>query len=164
MKTLTAERLREVLKYDPATGVFTWLVRTSIRITVGKVAGVKNTPGYVVVGIDGRLYNASRLAWLYVKGEWPNGEIDHLNGIRHDNRFENLRDVTKAVNMQNRRRAPRHSKTGLLGVTKYMFGDGFVTHISVAGKARHLGVYKTAQEAHDAYVKAKRQFHEGNLL
>ena len=86
-KSLTAERLREVLDYDPDTGVFTRKVRTASSVKVGDVAGSLNGKGYIRIRVDGRLYFAHRLAWLYVHGEWPVDQVDHINGIKNDNRI-----------------------------------------------------------------------------
>ena len=91
MKTLTAARLRELLQYDPETGVFTRLVKTSNGIKVGDVAGTADARGYILIRVDGWLHLAHRLAWLHMTCEWPKGMIDHINGVRDDNRWSNLR-------------------------------------------------------------------------
>ena len=116
MSDLTAERLREVLDYGPDTGVFTWKIRTNSRVKVGDVAGALRPDGYIQISIDGRLHRAHRLAWLYVTGESPPDQIDHINGVRDDNRIANLRLATSAENKQNLRRAKSRNKTGFLGV------------------------------------------------
>ena len=104
---LTAERLREVLAYDPDTGVFTWKARTSpfSRVNVGDVAGNLRRDGYIEICVDGRKHQSHRLAWLYVYGEWPADQIDHINGIRTDNRIANLREANNAENHHNLRKA-----------------------------------------------------------
>jgi hypothetical protein len=103
--TLTAERLREILGYDPETGLFTRLVRTG-RIRAGEVAGTAHSRGYRSIVIDGRVYLSHRLAWLYVHGEWPPEQIDHINRNRADNRLVNLRAAKQSQN--NVRAAERH--------------------------------------------------------
>jgi hypothetical protein len=88
MTELTAERLRELLNYDPDTGVFTWRVRPVHSHRVGDIAGsVRTTRGYRLIGVAGRVYKAHRLAWLYMMGEWPKDQIDHINRDPSDNRF-----------------------------------------------------------------------------
>ena len=91
---LTAIRLRKVLSYAPATGIFRWKVSASTRAPVGTIAGAKNGRGYRQIRIDGRPYSASRLAWLYMTGKWPNSEISYLNGKPSDTRWANLREAT----------------------------------------------------------------------
>jgi hypothetical protein len=101
---LTAERLRELLDYDPETGRFIWRKDhpTAKHIKAGSVAGTKNGRGYWVIGVAGAKYVAHRLAWLYVTGEWPAHLVDHENGDRLDNRFANLREATDSQNNFNR--------------------------------------------------------------
>ena len=95
---LTAIRLRKVLSYAPATGIFRWKVSASTRAPVGTIAGAKNGRGYRQIRIDGRPYSASRLAWLYMTGKWPNSEISYLNGKPSDTRWANLREATSSPN------------------------------------------------------------------
>lgn len=159
---LTAARLRELLHYDPETGVFTRRVRTSTRIKAGDVAGWANGKGYLLISVDGRDHYAHRLAWLYTHGAWPTNEIDHRNTVRNDNRIANLRDVSGAVNSQNQRRAPAHNKScGLLGVTWNKQIRKWHAQIQVDGKKRSIGYFATAELAHSAYLAAKREHHPG---
>lgn len=95
---ITAEFLREILDYNPDTGVFIWKQKLSDRIVPGKVAGGAKT-GSVRIGVLGTNYLAHRLVWLYVTGEWPKHIISHINGNLNDNRFCNLRDIPKGQNM-----------------------------------------------------------------
>ncbi|CNI81435.1 AP2 domain [Yersinia pekkanenii] len=99
MRELTQERLKELLHYDPDTGVFTWTFRRG-RVSTGQDAGTL-TNGYIVVGIDGCSYRAQRLAWFYMHGSWPRKYIDHINRIKTDNGFINLREATSAENQRN---------------------------------------------------------------
>src|SRR6516164_7858379 len=87
---LTANRLRKILSYAPATGIFRWKVSASTRAPVGTIAGAKNGRGYRQIRIDGRPYSASRLAWLYMTRKWPNSEISYFNGKPSDMRWANL--------------------------------------------------------------------------
>lgn len=159
---LTQERLKEVLDYNPTTGLFTWKIQTSHRIRAGDVASALSDEGYIRLSIDYRRYYAQRLAWLYMTGKWPREQIDHKNTIRTDNRWENLRAATNQFNNQNRRKAHRTNKTGLLGVRPYL--KKFVARISSNGEEHHLGVFLTPELAHAAYVEAKRELHDGCTL
>jgi len=147
------------VRYDPETGIFTRLVRTSNRIKIGDVAGSLSRYGYLEFQLYGKLRKAHRLAWLYMTGEWPVGEIDHRDTDRTNNRFSNLRDVTSLGNKQNRRAPNKNSSTGLLGVSPKR--DKWKAQIRANGKNRHLGTFTTPMEAHAAYLKAKRELHEG---
>jgi hypothetical protein len=95
---LTPKRLRNVLSYAPTTGIFRWKVSASSRASVGSVAGAKNGRGYHQIRIGGRPYSASRLAWLYMTGKWPNSEISYINGKPSDTRWANLREATSSPN------------------------------------------------------------------
>jgi hypothetical protein len=164
MRELTAERLRELLSYNPNTGEFIRLTRTSNRIKVGDVAGFAHPQGYRTINVDGRKYLAHRLAWLHVTGEWPSADIDHINGQRADNRWKNLRDVSTSVNIQNRRVANRGSKTGMLGVDFHAVRGKYRASITLAGKQKFLGYFDSPLAAHAAYLEAKRTKHEGCTL
>ena len=155
--TISAERLRSVLHYDPITGAFTWKIRTGPRGKPSAAAGNLNIRGYYEISVDGRKYVSHRLAWLYVHGEWPKGEIDHINGCRNDNRWSNLRDVSRALNTQNRRTASSLNSTGLLGVSRH--GTRWRARIQADGVVQRLGTYDSPEAAHKAYVFAKRQLH-----
>ena len=95
---LTASRLRKVLSYAPRTGIFRWKVSASTRAPVGTIAGTKNGRGYRQIRIDGRPYSASRIAWLYMTGKWPNSEIGYINGKPSDTRWANLQEATSPPN------------------------------------------------------------------
>jgi hypothetical protein len=159
---LTQSRLHEVLDYDPATGVFRWKVRTSIRNKVGAVAGISvNDSGYAIITIDYCKFRAHRLAWLYMHGVWPSYEVDHINGHRSDNRILNLRDVQQELNQQNRRSANSNSRTGVLGVSWHKQRGKYTARIKVGSRYRSLGLHETVEAASAAYLAAKRVLHEG---
>lgn len=157
MSKLDSTRLRELLSYDPTTGVFTWRVKVSRKTVVGGVAGSRMPQGYVVVQFYGVRQYAHRLAWCYVYGSWPTGVVDHINGTKDDNRIENLRDVTQRANTQNST-APRRGNP-YLGVSKKR--NKWLAQISDHGKHVRVGLFNTPEEAHAAYVAAKRKLHEG---
>lgn len=157
---LCAERLREVLSYNPETGVFHWKVRAAYHVRIGTVAGSLNSQGYLHTRVDGKRFLNHRLAWLFVHGTWPSGDIDHINGCRSDNRIANLRDVQRSINAQNLRTAQSNNKsTGLLGA--YKQGRRWCSIIMIDGKQRYLGTFDTPEEAHTAYLETKRKFHPG---
>lgn len=156
MSKLTAQRLRELLDYDPATGSLVWRIPRP-RCRVGGEAGWSETNGYRRIHIDGETHQAHRLAWLHVTGVWPSDQIDHINGVRSDNRFVNLRDVDNAENQQNQRLARCTNELGVLGVG---LRDGkYVARITAAGRSVYLGRHLTAEAADAAYRRAKVALH-----
>ncbi len=153
---ITAERVRELFHYDPEVGVFTHLA-TCRRAIAGAAAGEITHNGYVRLSIDGKRYRAHHIAWLLAHGELPPPPVDHINGDPADNRLVNLRLATPAQNKQNMRRATAASTTGYLGVSRQR--RRFRAAIRVDGKTRVLGTYDTPEEAHQRYLKAKREHH-----
>lgn len=160
---LTADRLREVLHYNAETGVFIWVKRLSNRAVEGSVAGALNRhTGYTSISIGGKLHRAHRLAFLYMTGAWPPHHIDHVNGSRSDNRWENLRPVSVSVNQQNLRSARGDTHSGVLGVHRTdKKSKPWCASIKVDGKERHIGNFETIEDASSAYIAAKRRLHEG---
>lgn len=156
---LSAERARELLVYDPETGSLTWLVAVSKKIRPGMPAGCTIEGGYRRVRVDRVLYASHRVAWLMSTGAWPVGLIDHRDGDPSNNRLSNLRDASHELNQQNHRQASRRSSTGLLGA--FPKRGRFLSSIKVSGVQKHLGLFDTAEEAHQAYLTAKRQLHAG---
>ena len=163
---LTAEEARSRLNYDSETGILTWKKLRNKR-RIGEEAKSLDVAGYVQVNISGTLVKGHRLAWLLHYGYWPDGDIDHINGVRNDNRISNLRCVSPKVNCQNQRVGSRPSVTGLIGVHLQDRGrpnKRYRAKIYVDGRQIHLGGYATPEEAHAAYVLAKRKHHEGCTL
>ena len=160
-RELSHARLLELLRYEPETGNFIRLTEQGGRGgRPGSIAGTRKD-GYVQISIDARVYRAHRLAWFYMNGVWPAGEIDHEDTNRSNNRWGNLRDVPQVVNAENKRRAQSNSKTGLLGASWSSRDRRFVARIKARGKHHSLGAFETAEQAHSAYVQAKRRLHEG---
>ena len=159
---LTHARLKSLLHYDPQTGIFTWLWRAEAEFKTknahrtwnsryaGGEAGV-TTHGYRKISIDDRKYYAHRLAWFYVTGKWPASLIDHRNEAGGDNRWGNLRESTKSTNGANRLLPRRDNATGFKGVTRHK--SGYVAQCAFGGGPHYIGLYKTPEEAHAAYVK-----------
>lgn len=146
--------LTSLLDYDQLSGSFTWKVSAS-RTKAGSVAGCTNARGYVYIGVGGKLYRANRLAWFYVHGKWPAGQIDHINGDRGDNRIENLRDVSGSINQKNRKRANHGSTSRFLGVSFHPATGKWRSQISVNHETKYLGLYDSEEGAHAAYLTAK---------
>lgn len=159
-KDLSQERLQKLFSYDHDTGLFTRKLTTSSRAIAGMVAGSLKKDGRIRITVDSVEYMAHRLAWLYVYGNWPNGVIDHINGDPSDNRLCNLRDVTPEQNSQNKRKATSVSTTGMLGVENEKNRGLYRAVITISGKKKFIGRFKTAIEAHEAYKVAKREYHE----
>lgn len=164
-QSLTVQRLKEVLHYDPRSGVFTWASsagKGQPRSRVGQPAGRLNEDGYLRVGIDGVRYLAHRLAWLYMTGAWPQLMVDHKNGVKHDNRWRNLREADHSANGQNVHRAKGGNP--LPGAYWRPKRGRWEAQLRINGVHRHLGYFSTAKKAHAAYVKAKREHHPFNTL
>ena len=150
---LTAEQLRQLVDYDKETGVFTWKNSQSNRAKNGSVAGTRHQYGYIQIKIVGKIRKAHRLAWLYVHGVWPQYTIDHINGIRDDNRISNLRDVTDVQNKSNRTKALKHGR--LLGTHQDKRTGKWSAQITVNYVKQHLGMFETERMAHEAYKRAR---------
>lgn len=153
--SLTADRVREVLNYDPATGVFTWRVNKG-RIKAGSKAGYRMTSGYWSIGVDDRKHLAHRLAWLWTHGRWPKAEIDHANGNRADNRIQNLREASKSQNMQNMG-PPKDNTSGFKGVCWAKLRSKWMSRIQINSRYIFLGYHDTPEAAHEAYCEAARK-------
>ena len=156
---VTQNLLKEFVSYNPESGVFIWLKGYNNR-NVGKVAGMIDCEGYRCIKFKGRIFRAHHLAWMYMHGEFPNSVMDHVDGNRANNAIANLRVVTFAGNSQNQKIAHKDGKYGLLGVDKLSHRKLFRARIATNGKRVTLGYFKTSEEAHEAYVEAKRKLHK----
>lgn len=156
MSELTAKRLREVLDYDPNSGLFRWIQPPRVHPRInGYVAGGCST-GYVLIKIDGKKYKAHRLAWLYVHDEWPPGDIEHINGSPLDNRIANLRVATNPQNQANRARD--RGKDLPKGV-RHIASGKFAARIRINGESKYLGTFLTPEEAESAYLCAAKTYY-----
>ncbi len=158
--TIGYQEVRARLLYSPDTGEFHWK-DSYFRSAIGTLAGSVDKDGYIAIRFGGKCYRAHRLAWLYVYGAMPNGVIDHINGVRDDNRICNLRDVTHSVNSQNRRKPSRVQSVQHLGVTYSK--NRWVARIFSEGRRIHLGRFVSPELAADAYAKAKKRLHRIDL-
>lgn len=156
--SLSAEHLRELMNYEPETGVFRWRVARSNRVKVGAIAGAVNKcTGYVdiriVVDATKQHYSGHRLAWFWMTGKWPPLPIDHIDCNRSNNAWKNLRCATKGQNAVNTDK-PRPSRSGLRGVFPSRNGGRWVSKIEVSGKQIYLGTFDTRADAREAYYQA----------
>lgn len=156
---LTQARLKVLFAYNPETGVFVRLTSQANGLHAGDVAGSISTSGYHTLKVDNRPYLASRLAWLYMTGEWPIADVDHVNMDKTDTRWSNLRPASRMQNSANRS-VSRRSTTGFKGVFRRNRPvNPFAAAIRVAGHLHHIGVFPTAEAAHAAYLERAREVH-----
>jgi HNH endonuclease len=156
------ELLQNLFEYNPDTGFVYWAVQHGLKIKPSTKAGFIDNEGYVRIAYRRKNYKAHHIAFLKMTGKWPDQMVDHINGEKSDNRWENLRLVTNDGNQRNQRKAHVDSKTGLIGASP--FRNKFSANISINGKRICLGRYATAEEAHQVYVEAKRRHHPENTL
>jgi hypothetical protein len=155
---LTRDRLKELLSYDSDTGLFTWNYDRGGTAFAGSIAGTLNTKGYVRIKVDNRLFSGHRLAFLYTNGEFPKEQVDHINNIRHDNRWNNLRLVSPEENQHNRKKS-KNNKTGIDGVYWEKARNKYKVQIYVNNTCINIGRYATLEEAKKARENAKRTYH-----
>lgn len=157
-----AATVRELLSYDPTTGILKWR-KSKGRAPAGSIAGSLGQDGYLRIGINRRIYKAHRLIWLLMYREWPGIEVDHINGNPTDNRLVNLRNAGRSANRQNLRGPTSISATGLLGVypNRGSRRNPYRFQIRLNGKAIHLGSFHTKEDAQREYLKVKRRIHIG---
>lgn len=149
---ITADRARELFNYDPETGLFAWK-------DTGRPAFTSRTAkGYPVGNADGKKYYAHRMAWLITTGEWPTGQIDHINGVNDDNRLINLRDIPRAENQRNMKISTRNV-SGIMGVYYIERLKKWGAYIRADGKSKYCGLYATKEEA--ALVRKRAEIEYG---
>lgn len=162
---LSFEVANEILSYDKASGCLTWKVRRSIRVCAGDIAGGITFHGsskkpYVSVGIRGRVYKAHRLAFLLETGSFPNEDVDHINGNGLDNRWSNLRVVSKAENSRNMRRT-KSNTSGVTGVQWLKSRERWIAMITLDKKPIRIGTFVNFEDAVRArkIAETQMQFH-----
>jgi hypothetical protein len=153
---LTASYVREILHYDRESGDLTWKQALSRRAKVGSIAGTRQKRGERIIMIAGRNHKAHRLAWLWMKGEWPPGQIDHRDRNPGNNAWKNLRKATRSQNGCN---SIRQNKTGFKGVSFHKLSGRYKAEIRIDGKARSLGYFDNPEAAGMAYAVAAEQHH-----
>lgn len=160
------EAIKHFIAYDHEVGALFWKNNPNRSIAAEKMIGRPNSWGHICFGFRGKTLMAHRVAWFIYYGTWPKYSIDHMNGNPSDNRIANLRDVPQCINQQNKRRAHKNNKTGLLGVSRHQKKNlqrPWRACIKAGGKSRTLGFYSTPEDAHLAYIAAKKKLHEGYL-
>jgi hypothetical protein len=159
MTAITAERLRELLDYDPETGVFTWRTSRSRNAKAGEEAGYNQIAHtgrlYRVIKIDGKSMKAHRLAWLHVHGIIPSGDLDHIDGNGLNNSLSNLRQASRAQNGANRG-LNANNTSGAKGVLRS--ANKWRARIVVSGKLKHLGYFRSSADAAEAYAQAAKKY------
>lgn len=155
LKILTAERVRDLFDYDAEIGALRWKA-ASRNVKAGAIAGsIDSITGYRKISVDGRSLRAHRLIWLHFYGVLPDKFVDHINGVRDDNRIVNLRISDNSQNQWNRG-IGKNNKSGITGVS---YTPPWSAKIKVNGKQINLGCFETKEEAVAAYDAAKQQFH-----
>jgi hypothetical protein len=152
MTKFNFEQLRTAFTYYPQSGVL-------IRNSNGNSMDGLDAYGYVQVWHKGKMYKAHRLIWAMLHGEFPDGQIDHINGVRHDNRTDNLRVVTQLQNAQNKPKQFKTNTSGFKGVCWNKRSKKWQSSISVNSKTVYLGVFEHPEFAHQAYLEAKKIHH-----
>lgn len=154
----SVDRVRDLLSYDPLTGIFRWRRSVNSRSPKGSIAGGPDRYGYRRIKIGGRYYRAHRLAWLLMTGGWPISGIDHRDGDPSNQTWTNLRAADVTQNAQNQKRRI-DNKQSLKGVGKDRRHGRYFARITVNGKTWRIGTFATAEEAHEAYLtEAKKYF------
>ena len=157
---IAQDELKNVLHYNPETGIFTWRVNRG-PAKIGDVSGCPDKSGYIVIGLSGKRYKAHRLSWLYCYGEFPPSQIDHINRVKSDNRIANLRLATNAENKQNTSKQ-RNNTSGCTGVYFQKNGGKWIAYIKLNNRQIYLGIYNTKEEAILARSSAKKGLHKFN--
>ena len=151
---ITYEEANRLLEYNAETGVLTWKVHQG-RAFIGKPAGHSRSDGYLRLKTGGKMYLLHRLVWLLYTGSFPEGELDHINQIKTDNRIENLREVTRSENMKNTKSSKNTS--GYRGVVWDKDRSKWTATVSKDSKRMHIGQFNTALEASIAYEEKSRE-------
>ena len=149
---LTQKELKELLSYDKDTGIFKWKVILNNQIKIGETSGTKDTKGYIVIMINSKRYKAHRLAWLYIHGEFPKDQIDHINRARDDNRIKNIRSVNQSINMRNSD-IQKNNKSGATGVYFNNKNKAWIARIGINNGQKHIGCFKLKSDA----IKARKE-------
>jgi hypothetical protein len=151
--------INKSFSYNPETGEIVRLTRPSNRVHIGDVAGSPDKKGYLLIHFKRSRFKAHRIAWLLTYGEFPDGHLDHINGITNDNRISNLRLATRFNNMANRGKGS-NNKSGFKGVYKHSCGNRWAATITANGVFEYIGIFKTPEEAASAYRVRSELLHK----
>jgi hypothetical protein len=154
--TLTQEYLKSILDYDLDTGIFTWKVNKAQRTKIGDIAGWI-ADGYRKIEINGKNYNAHRLAWLYVYGEMPKNLVDHIDCDRSNNKISNLRESTHQTNSENYK-TPKTNNSGVKNVSWYKSLNKWVVSMSIKKTKKTIGYYDDLELAELVAIEARNKY------
>ena len=155
---LTAERLRQVMRYDRVTGALHWLVSPSATAAVGDRVGFVGKRAHRVTSIDGKMYRCARLCWMHVTGEMPKSLVDHHDTDRANDAWDNLRLATSSQN--NRNCVAKSPDSGLKGAYRNKDKNRWFSSIRIENShSIYLGSFDTKEQAHAAYVEAAKKYH-----
>jgi hypothetical protein len=156
-KDLSFDYVNRLFNYNQFTGILTWKIKKANRIKVGHPVGFYDTGGYLRVWVNSKTYSLHRIAWIIMAGSWPDFQIDHINGVRDDNRWENLRSVTAHENSKNQAK-PKNNTSGFIGVSYLKLNKKYAAYIRINGKKKHLGYFDNAIDAFNERKKASSEF------
>lgn len=154
---VTQEELKRRLNYDPETGIFRW-ADVQRGYSKGSIAGSPEKKGYIGIKVGKRTYKAHRLAWLYMTGEWPEQFLDHINGIKGDNRWSNLRQANGSENQFNHR-VRSDNTSGIKGVSWSKRRRAWVCSVAIKGKSKYLGQARSLEEARIKVMNGRVMMH-----
>jgi hypothetical protein len=157
MKHPSVDRINELLCYNPDTGDISWRIKRG-KCAAGRIVTCKNEKGYIVVRVDNVLLRAHRIGWAVTHNAWPEKEIDHINGIRFDNRISNLREANHSQNMKNIKKSVAN-KSGKKGVSWHKQAQKWQVHIKVDGVNHYLGLFDSVDDAHEKYKQVANDLH-----
>ena len=160
-KDLTQKELKRQLHYNPKTGIFKWII-SKRGLSSKKMCGWKREDGYMIIGVNYKRYYAHRLAWLYVYGEFPKKQIDHINRNKTDNRIENIRDASPSTNNKNKP-LQKNNKSGYKGIYWDTHRNKWVAQIKLNGKQKNLGGFKNIKNAINARKEANVKYNFNKL-
>ena len=156
---ITQSELKQLLDYNPDTGIFTWKVKKIGIKFIGSKAGTYDKDKYIQIKINQKIYRSHRLAWLYQYGIFPKFDLDHINGIKDDNRICNLREVTASQNMFNTKIKITNT-SGIKGISWCKRDKRWIAHLSINKKQTHLGSFKDLKLAKNAVIEARNKYHK----
>lgn len=150
--------IKDYLEYNSRLGIFTWVRDPGFKPLKNTIAGSVSFSGYIKISFQNKMYYAHRLAWYFSYDQWPNFQIDHINGNRQDNRISNLREANASQNQYNRG-IPKNNESGFKGVYYIRRLHKWKAEIRIEGKLKYLGLFNSPEEASKAYKDAARELH-----